>query len=279
MIEVLSPCKINLFLYITGKRPDGYHNLQTLFALLEHGDSMRFDEHYCNELSLSGNFNCKLEDNLIYKAYDLLKSYTKQDFGVKIDVTKRIPQGGGLGGGSSNAASTLLVLNKMFKLNLSLDELLKLGLKLGADVPVFVNGHSAFAAGVGEQLQNINLKEQYFLVVTPSVHVSTAAIFQDQNLKRDTKVRTLSELMNSEFSNDMQEIVVKKYDKVGHTLTRLIKYGHAQMSGSGSSCFVAFDSLKAAQQACDELELTDCAVFIAKSINTSTVYSALNEYF
>lgn len=279
MIEVLSPCKINLFLYITGKRDDGYHNLQTLFALLNFGDTMRFSEHSMPELILEGNFDCKLQDNLIYKAYALLKDYSKQNFGVKIEVVKRIPQGGGLGGGSSNAATTLLVLNKMFKLNLSLDELLALALKLGADVPVFVNGHSAFASGVGEKLCNIELTDKYYLVVTPPVHVCTADIFKDKDLKRDTKVRSLDTLLNSEFSNDMQEIVIKKYDKVGHTLSRLLKYGHAQMSGSGSSCFVAFDSLQQAEQALEELKLTDCVAFIGKSINTSTVYSALKEHF
>ena len=167
-LTVLSPCKLNLFLYITGRRPDGYHNLQTLFSLLNYGDEMTFTPHDDGRIVIDGPFDFPVEKNLIYKAALLLKERLPQDraatSGCSVRVLKRIPEGGGLGGGSSNAATTLLILNKLWKVGLQEEELESLGLTLGADVPVFVRGTAAFASGVGEKLTSLTLPPTHAVV-------------------------------------------------------------------------------------------------------------------
>ena len=280
-VTCISPCKLNLFLYITGRRPDGYHELETLFALLDYGDTMSFKPNLEGKFSLEGPFNFPFEQNLIYKAYklllDTLPQSQAQNLGVSIKVLKKIPEGGGLGGGSSNTATTLLVLNKLFKASLSIDELAALGLKLGADVPVFIRGHNAFATGVGEKLQSVELKEQYALVVTPFVEVNTKKAFSDPDLKRDSPKRALSELLKLPLHNDFTKTVIKSAPQVGLALDRLLKYGPAQMSGSGSSCFVLFDSYELAYKAFSKLDVEEFrSCFIAKIVNHSPVLDAID---
>ena len=274
----LSPCKLNLFLYITGRRPDGYHDLQTLFCLLDYGDTMHFNVDGDNKIKLLTDFGFPQEDNLIYKAAKMLKEYSKTNKGCSILIDKILPQGGGLGGGSSNAATTLLVLNKLWGTNLSEDELASLGKQLGADVPVFIRGKSAFAEGVGEKLSPLELPKRYYLVYTPDCHVSTKAVFGDPNLKRDSKKRSLNELLSQPFNNDFTPTVRKNYYEVGHALDRLVKYGPAFMSGSGSSCFVSFNEKADAVKALEDFDPQNGKSFIASSVNLSPVLTALNEF-
>lgn len=191
---------------------------------------------------------------------------------MHIDVIKRIPQGGGLGGGSSNAATTMLVLNRMFDLNLPKEELLKLGAKLGADVPVFIYGRSAFAEGIGEILQPVDVPERWYVVLTPPCQVSTVKAFSDPDLKRDTPARPLSELLREPYGNDFTCSVTKNYPAVGHSLELLVKYAPSHLSGSGSSCFAAFDTQEQALKACAELRAQNAGqVFAACSLARSSV--------
>ena len=282
MIEVLSPCKINLFLYITGKRADGFHDLQSLFCLLNHGDTMRFEVQDDNQgrIELDNTMGMALEDNLIYKAVKLLQEHSNKVFSVAIGVDKVLPMGGGLGGGSSNAATTLLMVNHLAKLNINKDTLLNLGAKLGSDVPFFVGGHNAYVEGRGEFLYPKDIADRYYLVVTPAVHVSTKDVFTDPELKNYfSPKRSFDELLSVPYGNDCISIVRKNFCEIGHTLDRLVKYGDAAMSGTGASCFVAFDDLAQAQYAQTQLasEL-DCkfSSFVAKSINCSPVIRAIS---
>lgn len=276
MFEVLSPCKINLFLYITGKNDQGMHNLQTLFALLNYGDTMQF--YPDKDIVIEGNFNCRLEDNLIYKAIKILESHCNKKINIKIKVDKKIPQGGGLGGGSSNAATTLLVLNKIFNLNLDNKTLQMLGKRLGADVPVFVLSQSAFAQGVGDILEPINLNEQFYVVKTPMVHVSTKEVFAQKDLVRDTPVRDLDTLLKLPFDNDFTKTVSFKYKEVGQLLNQLVKYGQPHLSGSGGSCFLSFSTYQRAFEVFNMLKQEDPngQIFLAQSINYSPVLKALD---
>lgn len=279
MFSCISPCKLNLFLYITGKRADGYHNLQSLFAILDYGDVMSFEKIDEPKLILEGPFDFPLEQNLIYKAYMALKTYTKKEFGIKIKVEKKIPQGGGLGGGSSNAATCLVVCNQLFNLNINNKTLCQIGSKLGADVPIFVNGHCAFAQGIGDELEDYTIDEKYYLVICPNIKVSTKDIFTDPDLKCNRQALPLKTLLSQDLSNDLEPIAIKKFPKIGHVIAQLVKYGRARMSGSGASCFLETESLAKAQEIMQELSLTDCTSFIAKAINTSTVHQALNKLF
>ncbi len=280
-LTVLSPCKLNLFLYITGRRPDGYHNLQTLFSLLNYGDEMTFTPRDDGRIVIDGPFDFPVEKNLIYKAALLLKERLPQDraatSGCSVRVLKRIPEGGGLGGGSSNAATTLLILNKLWKVGLQEEELESLGLTLGADVPVFVRGTAAFASGVGEKLTSLTLPPSHAVVVTPEVAVNTKEAFADPDLKRDTPVRELNDLMLAPFGNDFTDTVVKKHPEIGLTLTSLLKYGPARLSGSGSSCYVLMDSSEAAVEAVKELNATGRykAVFAADVLSLSPLHDVL----
>ena len=231
-LEVTSPCKLNLFLYITGKRPDGYHNLQTLFVILDHGDKMTFETSDKNdEVKLLTDFGFPVEKNLIYKAAMLLKQEAHCKKGVNISIDKVLPQGGGLGGGSGNAATTLSVLNKLWDLNLSEDKLIELGASLGADVPIFVKGTTCFAQGIGEILEPVNVENKYYLVATPDCSVPTRVLFASDKLKKDSPVRTFDELLHSRFDNCFTPVVVNEYPLVKELLDTLSEFGTASMSG------------------------------------------------
>lgn len=269
--------KLNLFLHITGRRADGYHNLQTLFQMLDVGDTLHFSANnsnkvtlVCDEASLAG------EDNLIYKAAMLLKPFAAADAGCHIVLEKNLPMGGGLGGGSSDAATTLHALNKLWQLNLSTTALAELGLTLGADVPVFVFGNTAFAEGVGEHLQPISLPEKTYLVVTPDCHISTAEIFRHPALKRDTAAITLAQLLQSEWHNDCQPLVEQLYPIVAITLQWLVEYAPCRMTGTGASVFAEFPDTASAQHALAQLP-ANCRGFIAKGVNQSPLMAALTD--
>lgn len=274
--EVTSPCKLNLFLYITGKRPDGYHNLETLFVILDHGDQMTFEtSDVKDEVNLLTDFGFPVEKNLIYKAAMLLKNETNCKKGVNISIDKVLPQGGGLGGGSGNAATTLLVLNRLWDLNLPEDKLIKLGTSLGADVPIFIKGTTCFAKGIGEILEPVDIENKYYLVATPDCSVPTKVLFASDKLKKDSPVRTFDELMHTKFDNCFTPVVVNEYPKVKELLDTLSEFGTASMSGSGSSCFVSFDTYDHAKCAQKKIDALNIKSFIAESVSKSPVLTKL----
>lgn len=267
--------KLNLFLHITGRRADGYHNLQTLFQMLDVGDMLHVSANDsntvtldCHDATLTGS------DNLIYKAAMLLKPYAAANAGCHIVLEKNLPMGGGLGGGSSDAATTLHALNKLWQLNLSTAQLADLGLTLGADVPVFVHGQTAFAEGVGEHLQPVPLPEKIYLIVTPACHISTAEVFRHPALKRDTPAITLPQLLQSDWHNDCQPLVEQLYPIVAITLQWLVEYAPCRMTGTGASVFAEFPDTASAQHALAQLP-ADCRGFIARGVNQSPLLAAL----
>lgn len=267
--------KLNLFLHITGRRDDGYHNLQTLFQLLDVGDELTFQLRADSDIRLDCNDPQLItEQNLVLRAARLLQQYSGCRLGCDIYLEKRLPMGGGLGGGSSDAATTLLGLNKLWQLNLSVDTLAELGLTLGADVPLFVRGFSAFAEGVGEKLRPVELDEKVYLVVTPDCHVSTAEIFQHTDLIRNSTPISFENLHSSHWHNDCQPLVERLHPIVAITLQWLVEYAPCQMTGTGASVFAAFPDQTSAQHALAQLP-ANCSGFIAKGVNQSPIWAAL----
>ncbi|WP_297352126.1 4-(cytidine 5'-diphospho)-2-C-methyl-D-erythritol kinase [Paraburkholderia sp.] len=258
--DCLAPAKLNLFLHITGRRPDGYHSLQTVFQLLDWGDTLHFTRRSDGLVTRSSDISgVPPEQDLTVRAALLLKSHTGSQEGVDIAIDKRLPMGAGLGGGSSDAGTTLLALNRLWKLALPRAELQAIALKLGADVPFFVFGKNAFAEGVGEALEVVQLPPRYFLVVTPRVHVPTAAIFSEKSLTRDSKPLTIVDFLaqdscnagwpDSFGRNDMQQVVVGKYAEVAQVLGWFDNVAPARMTGSGASVFAAFQNRDEAEAA------------------------------
>ena len=274
-----SPAKLNLFLHITGRRADGYHSLQTIFQLLDYGDSLTFTLNQSGDISLSPAMDTvAAEDNLIVRAARLLQSAAGCTQGCDIVIDKQIPMGAGLGGGSSNAATALVGLNQLWQSGLSSDELADLGTQLGADVPVFVRGNTAFAEGIGELLTAVELPEQWYLVITPDVQVSTAEIFSNPQLTRDTspiKIRALSEV---QYRNDCQAVVTELYPAVKKALEWISDYRNPLMTGTGASVFCSFDNQTEAQQALD-LVPKQWNAFIARGDNRSSLHRELRKSF
>jgi len=242
--EWLSPAKLNLFLHVVGQRSDGYHELQTLFQLVNWGDKIRFQASEHPGIRLTGNIAVPHSQNLIVRAAEMLRH---GNLGVDIHIEKVIPMGGGLGGGSSNAATTLLALNQLWSLGFSLDELAQKGSQLGADVPVFVRQQTAWAEGVGELLTPVTLAEDWFLIVKPDCAVSTAEIFSAPELTRDSHTITLSAFFDGQHRNDLQNVVERRYPEVRNALIWLGNHSEARLTGSGACVFARFGSRAAAQ--------------------------------
>ncbi|MGC9401291.1 4-(cytidine 5'-diphospho)-2-C-methyl-D-erythritol kinase [Vibrio genomosp. F10] len=273
-----SPAKLNLFLYITGRQDNGYHELQTLFQFLEHGDELTITSNESGHVTLLNPIDgVETTDNLIWKAADALKRYSQCTFGAEIGIHKVLPMGGGIGGGSSNAATVLVALNHLWQLNLSDDELARIGLALGADVPVFVRGFSAFAEGVGEKLTEAKPDEKWYLVVKPQVSISTADIFTHPNLTRDTPKKPLNVLLNGDYENDCEKIVRMLYPEVDQQLSWLLQYAPSRLTGTGSCIFAEFDSKDSANQVLELLSDTVSA-FVTKGRNISPLKETLAFY-
>lgn len=244
-----APAKLNLFLHVVGRRPDGYHLLQTLFRFLDVGDTLRIVCQQDPAIRLLNPLpGVAIEQDLCYRAARLLQECTGCRLGADIGLDKRLPMGGGLGGGSSDAATVLLVLNRLWRLGLSREVLQALGLELGADVPVFVFGRSAFAEGVGERLQPVALPPASYVVLIPPVHVSTQAIFSHPGLTRDTPETKIAALSEGGGHNDLQSVVVALYPVVGEYLAWLRQFGDARMTGSGACVFAAFTERAVAER-------------------------------
>ncbi|ESS59752.1 4-(cytidine 5'-diphospho)-2-C-methyl-D-erythritol kinase [Enterobacter cloacae S611] len=270
-----APAKLNLFLYITGQREDGYHTLQTLFQFLDYGDTLtiepRRDGKICLLTPVEGVPD---EENLIVRAARLLMKRAAATerlaaaCGADIAIEKRLPMGGGLGGGSSNAATVLVALNHLWQCGLSVDELAQLGLTLGADVPVFVRGHAAFAEGVGELLTPVDPPEKWYLVAHPGVSIPTPLIFGDPELPRNTPVRSINTLLNCEFGNDCEVIARKRFREVDAALSWLLEYAPSRLTGTGACVFAEFDTESSARQVLEQAPEW-LNGFVARGVNLS----------
>ncbi|MGA2654767.1 MAG: 4-(cytidine 5'-diphospho)-2-C-methyl-D-erythritol kinase [Gammaproteobacteria bacterium] len=241
-----SPAKLNLMLHIVGQRPDGYHNLQTVFQFLSIGDTLSFE--LAKEITLKSDLeNVATEDNLIYKAAQLLKQTTGCNKGAHIQLVKRIPMGSGLGGGSSNAATTLIALNRLWHTNLSKTQLLTLARQLGADVGIFIYGHAAFAEGIGDEFTQVNPPESWYVVLVPPVHVSTVAIYRHPHLIRNTPLIKSEDYLRYLGENDFSPLVCQEYPEIKTALDWLKQFGQAYLTGSGAGLYLPCESKAQAQ--------------------------------
>lgn len=270
-----APAKINLFLHVTGRRSDGYHLLQTHFQFLDYCDQLQFRLNDEGEISRVNDLpGVPAEDDLVIRAARILAPFAPPGSGVAIKVEKLIPAGGGLGGGSSDAATTLVALNELWKIGKSHAELASLGLKLGADVPVFVHGHAAWAEGVGEELTPLESSEGTVLVVHPGCSVPTAEIFAHPQLTRDTPTIKIHDLESSIVSNDCEAVTRKLFPEVAHALDWLGQFGDTRMSGTGACVYGLFDSISRAERAAATMP-KQWAWFVAQRRNISPLMETL----
>lgn len=271
-----APAKLNLFLHITGRRADGYHLLQSVFRLIDFSDDIAIavddSGEICHENPLPG---VPAESDLMVRAARLLQAHTGSRRGARLRISKRLPMGGGLGGGSSDAATVLLALNHLWQTGLSRTELQQLGLQLGADVPVFIFGRDAFAEGVGEQLQAITLPPRWYIVLIPPVSVPTAEIFSDPSLTRDTKPIIMAAFPNDGIRNDLENVAKKRYPVIAEYLEWLGQFGAAMMTGSGACVFAAFDTQEEAKRVMSFLPAT-MQGFIAPSLMQHPLFDLAN---
>ena len=272
-----SPAKLNLMLHILGRREDGYHELQTLFQFLDYGDEMTFSVREDGQIRLLTEFaGVPHDQNLIVKAARHLQAQSGCTLGIDIRIKKILPMGGGIGGGSSNAATTLLGLNHLWNLGWSLDKLATLGLSLGADVPVFVRGHAAFAEGVGEILSPEYPEEPWYVVLVPQVSVSTAEIFSHPLLTRDSLPIKVRPVPKGNSRNDCEAVVTELYPDVRKALNLLGKYTEAKLTGTGSCIFGAFPNEADADKVLHLLADT-LTGFVAKGSNVSMLHRKLQD--
>ncbi|MDF3933281.1 4-(cytidine 5'-diphospho)-2-C-methyl-D-erythritol kinase [Pseudomonas citronellolis] len=272
-----APAKLNLFLHILGRRTDGYHELQTLFQFLDHADELHFALRDDGQIRLNTEIpGVPHDSNLIVRAARQLQEQSGCRLGADIWLDKRLPMGGGIGGGSSDAATTLLGLNHLWDLGWDEDRLAALGLRLGADVPVFVRGHAAFAEGVGEQLTPVELEEPWFLVAVPQVFVSTAEVFSDPELTRDTPPIKVRSLLGADGRNDCRTVVEKRYPAVRNALMLLNNFTSARLTGTGACVFGSFPNKGDADKVRRQLPAT-LPSFVAQGRNISLLHRKLQE--
>jgi len=283
-----APAKLNLMLHITGQREDGYHELQTVFQFIDFADQLEFklrkDDciiRHCDD------FDVPEEEDIIIRAANMLRenffsknSAKAQKLGIDIYLDKNIPMGAGLGGGSSDAATTLVALNAIWDLQFNIDELAEMGLALGADVPVFVRGFAAFAEGIGEKLSPISVPESWYLVLIPPVHVSTKEVFSNPQLTRDCSAIKLCDLSRHEWRNVCTSVVVKSYPLVSQAIDILNKYSKACMSGTGASVFTSFDTKARAEDVLTQISKNPVSKswisFVARGLNQSPLHHFLD---
>ena len=270
-----APAKINLFLHVVGRQENGYHHLQTVFQFLDYADELKFDLFKDELISLDSNYTQISNDNdLILRAANALKQASGVKKGAAISVMKHIPIGGGLGGGSSDAATTLVALNELWHTGFSVDELVKLGVKLGADVPVFIRGHSAWAEGIGEILTPIEPDEDWFVVIHPGCHVPTAQIFADPDLTRNSPPITICDFVAGAVHNDCEQVVFREYPEVARAAKWLNSWSDARMTGTGSCIFGRFNNKLQADEVLKQLP-AEWQGFVAQGINYSPLMERL----
>jgi 4-diphosphocytidyl-2-C-methyl-D-erythritol kinase len=272
-----APAKLNLFLHVVGRRADGYHNLQTVFQFLDRADRLEFlpraDGRIRRHSDISG---VAQDEDLAVRAARLLQQVCGIRSGVDIRVEKRLPIGGGLGSGSSDAATTLVALNALWNAKLSEDELAELGLRLGADVPVFVHGHAAWAEGVGERLVPVQLPEPWYLVLCPDCAVATGKVFQATDLTRNTAPMTIADFLAGAGRNDCESVVRRLFPQVAEALDWLARHAEARLTGTGACVFARFESEAAA---CAVLAQLPAAWkgFVARGLNVSPLLARLQQ--
>ncbi|WP_320823281.1 4-(cytidine 5'-diphospho)-2-C-methyl-D-erythritol kinase [Reinekea sp.] len=279
-LTLIAPAKLNLFLHIIGRRPDGFHQLQTLFQLLDYGDELTFtlDQNEgvvltCSQPELVN------ADNLVIRAAQALAAFSGQSFNVHIHLDKRLPLGGGIGGGSSDAATTLLALNHLYQLQVCAADLLMLAAGLGADVPVFVNGQTAWAEGIGDRLTPMSLPERWYLVVFAQQHVATPLLFAHPQLTRDTPASTIRAALAETGHNDFEALVRKLYPLIDRAFQACQPYGHARLTGTGACLFLTLPSERAGSNLLNRLTLDhpELSVFLAKGVNHSPALRRLRQ--
>ncbi|MEX2524989.1 MAG: 4-(cytidine 5'-diphospho)-2-C-methyl-D-erythritol kinase [Gammaproteobacteria bacterium] len=271
-----APAKINLFLHVTGRRGDGYHELQTVFQFLDYADELRFMLTDDGLVRRDGEgYGVAEEEDLTVRAARALQEATGTDAGVRMRIDKRIPAGGGLGGGSSDAATTLVALNRLWALELPEDELARIGLELGADVPVFVRGRAAWAEGVGERLQPVELPEDWFLVVHPGCHVPTGRVFNAPDLTRNTPPITIRDFLDGAGHNDCEPVVFEAFPQVAEAARWLGRFApDVRMTGTGACLFARFPSREEAEAVARDLP-NGYQGFVARGRNRSPLLDRL----
>lgn len=270
-----APAKLNLFLHVTGRRADGYHLLQTVFRFLDLGDSLSFAPRPDDRIMLATPLpGVPPDQDLCMRAARALQQAAGLKLGVEISLVKRLPMGGGLGGGSSDAATTLLALNRLWAADLPSAELQKLGLGLGADVPIFIHGHAAFAEGVGERFVDVDLPPAWYLVLAPPVAVPTAQIFGAPDLRRDTPAISAAAWRPGMGGNDLEPVACRLYPQVARHLDWLRQFGAARMSGSGACVFAEFATEAAANAAYATLP-SGMKGFVARGLDRSPLLAQL----
>ncbi|MCG6936647.1 MAG: 4-(cytidine 5'-diphospho)-2-C-methyl-D-erythritol kinase [Gammaproteobacteria bacterium] len=285
-----APAKLNLMLHITGRRDDGYHELQTVFQFIDFSDELEFTLRNDGRIIRQcENFDVAENEDIIIRAANLLRDTFLQKnpayavaFGVDITLKKNIPMGAGLGGGSSDAATTLLALNALWNMQFSIDELAEMGLRLGADVPVFVRGFAAFAEGVGEKLSPVLLEENWYLVLIPPVHVSTKEVFCNLDLTRDCSAIKLCDLSRHEWRNVCTPVVIKEYPMVLQAIDIIGRYAKACMSGTGASVFASFKTKAQAEEVLQQIRNNPISgswiCFVARGLNKSPLHQFLESW-
>ena len=282
-LHCLSPAKLNLFLHITGRRSDGYHELQTLFQFLDYADELSFESRDDGIIELKDSIEGVAdEENLIVKAALILQKYHTSQVtkpGVTIGLKKNLPMGGGLGGGSSNAATTILALNELWNMQLSQFEMQKIGLSLGADVPVFIHGRTCLAEGIGEEFSPVEVVESWYLVLIPDCKVNTGEIFSDPALTRNSKTFRIRASLTWEdlgkLKNDCETVAKAKYPEINQALTWLSQYGIARMTGTGCCVFSAFSTEEKAKNIASKRP-DGLKAFVARGVNQSPACRAIN---
>lgn len=268
MIRVPSPAKLNLFLHIVGQRENGYHNLQSIFQLIDLYDWLTFTPNQQNSIQLTGLDQINPEDNLIFKATQLLRPHATHFTGVDIHLEKNIPMGAGLGGGSSNAGTTLLVFNQLWQCGLTTEQLAHYAQQLGADVPFFVYGKNAWVEGIGEHITPIDLAQKSYIILKPDCFISTQLLFSQKTLTRDSKITKFSDyqIEPKNFGNNFEPIARKLYPEVEQAMQYLNQFATARLTGTGSCVFIEFDD----QMNSDEiLQHAPCKGYKVQSLTQS----------
>lgn len=274
-----APAKINLFLHVLGRRQDGYHNIQTLFQLIDLADELQFEVNDTGVIARrDGAYGVTEAQDLVTRAATLLQLHTGTKKGVRFSVAKHIPIGAGLGGGSSDAATALLVLNELWQCHLGRDELAGLAVSLGADVPVFIHGHTALASGIGENLQSVDLDPRHYVLVLSERAISTAEIFSSPDLQRNSREISLAEAVAGGGTNDFEVIVRSKYPDMEAMFIDLASWGRPQLTGTGSAVFLPMTGEKAAWDTTREIKCR-YNVRAVRGLNRSPVHDMLNLIF
>lgn len=270
MIRVPAPSKLNLFLHITGRRENGYHELQSIFQLIDLCDWLEFELRTDQEIHIEGLNSVDLSQNLIYKATQILKQYAQTATGLSIRLEKNIPMGAGLGGGSSDAATTLIVVNQLWQCGLNTEQLADLGVQLGADVPIFIHGRNAWAEGIGEHLTFIDLDQKQYIVLKPDCFISTQLLFSQKTLTRNTKSSKFCayQLKSSDFGNNFEPLARSLYPEVDEAMQYLDQFGVAKLTGTGACVFAEVTS---DMNIDDVLANAPCKAYLVNSLNESPI--------